>query len=100
MLQAPRISTDTSVETCANDARHDGEGGHGAVDAAIHPIAQIARLRPLVEALRDLARVVAVLQMAGIHGLLSGCRAMWHGRGRGAMGAGSLPMGGSNAIFT
>ncbi len=47
----------------ADHAGHDGEGGHRAVDAAIDQIAQIARFRPLLQALGDLARVMAVLEV-------------------------------------
>ena len=44
-----------------------GEGGHGAVDAAIDPVAQIADPRPLFQPLGDFARAMTVLEMSGVH---------------------------------
>ena len=44
-----------------------GEGGHGAVDAAIDPVAQIADPRPLFQPLGDFARAMTMLEMSGVH---------------------------------
>ena len=51
----------------SDHAGDHGEGGHRAVDAAIDPIAQITDARSLLEPLGDFARVVAVLEMPGVH---------------------------------
>ena len=57
-------------EIGADHAGNHGEGGHRAVDAAIDPVAQITDARPVAQALGDFARVVAVLEMPGIHAAL------------------------------
>ena len=51
----------------SDHAGDHGEGGHRAVDAAINPIAQVTDARPLLEPLGDFARVMAVLEMPGVH---------------------------------
>ena len=52
---------------CAGHACDHGEGGHGAVDPAIDPVAQIADPRPLFQPLGDFARAMTVLEMSGVH---------------------------------
>ena len=47
-----------------DDARHDGEGGHRAVDAAIDPVSEIARSGPMFQPLGDVAGAVAMLKLA------------------------------------
>ena len=64
----------------ADDAGHHREGGHRAVDAAIDPVAQIADMRPALEPPGDVAGVVSMLEMPGVHGALLALalRDMWH----------------------
>jgi len=57
-------------EVGADHSSHDRKGRHRAVNAAIDPIAQIARLRPFREAMGYLSRVMAVFEMPGIQGVL------------------------------
>ena len=51
----------------SDHAGDHGEGGYRAVDAAINPIAQVTYPRSLLEPLGDFARVMAVLEMPGVH---------------------------------
>ena len=46
----------------ADNARHDGEGGDRAVDAAIDPVPQIADVRAVAQALGDRAGGMAVFE--------------------------------------
>jgi hypothetical protein len=52
----------------AGDTGHHRKSGHRAVDAAIHPVAKIADMRPAPEPPGDVAGVVSMLEIPGVHG--------------------------------
>jgi hypothetical protein len=83
----PKNDHDRGRQLGANDARHDGEGGDGAVDAAIDPVAQIADAGPVAEPFGDRAGRVTVLQprqnLFPSNGLKDyGASLAWVGKGR------------------
>ena len=82
---------DTRRQIGADDARHDGEGGDGPVDAAIDPITEVADMRAVVEALGDLTGRVAVFKPLRQNSFLPmALRLMCHAWRESAIGA-SLP---------